>query len=639
MFFQAKTQDLLLQNQSMRLVEDSIDPSNLYAVELAKVRYLQSMLPTPIVGTAGVVAMFYFLGLPFNHPFDMMVWLVLGSSATAWRIFFFFRYRNIFSEQPLQDVLQKYLQQTTLIAAISGITFGWGWLKIYANLSPEIQMGFLFTNIVMLFGALYAYSPHLWTYFSFSLFSLGPALWKVHEISTLWIAQSVGISLVVIVSQMFAFRWAQNFRHNVLLLDRNAKLFNELTEKKEYAEKATLAKSRFLASASHDLRQPLHAINLYLAVLRRSLEADTSNNMLDDGQQQITNSSLQHLQDSAIQLTRMFEALLDISKLDAELTQANIAPIGVSEMINQLAKEYSHVSAQAGLTFDVQLPENFEQIHVLADAIILERILRNLLTNATTHVIHGGVRLHLKVKHSNEGVRLDFRVIDTGPGINSFDRAKIFEEFYQTDSAKKRASKGPTGISRNLGLGLAISSRLATLLKTRIRLHSYLGKGSVFAFDLAMQFQKKSTKKSNILDTRIKPDFNRLRLQDVSIAVIDDEPNILLATKQLLKIYGANVLTAENSIQTWQAIQHFGKAPDIFLVDHGLGSESGSSLIQTIHEIYGANKPCILITGDTSAEQVAKFSQEKQQVLYKPITDGMLIQAIVMALRRPPYAH
>ena len=128
--------------------------------------------------------------------------------------------------------------------------------------------------------------------------------------------------MVAFVSQMFAYRWAQNFRHNVLLQEKNAKLLGELTKKKELAEKATRAKSRFLASVSHDLRQPLHAINLYLAVLKRSL--DKTQTQTTNTNEALAASSLDHLQDSATQLTRMFEALIDISKLDAGTTQANL---------------------------------------------------------------------------------------------------------------------------------------------------------------------------------------------------------------------------------------------------------------------------------------------------------------------------
>ena len=521
----------------------------------------------------------------------------------------------------------SYLTQTTWTAIIAGMTFGWGWLSFYEHLSPEIQMGFLFTNIVMLFGGLYAYSPHLPAYAAFSVFSLGPALWQVQQNTTIWLAQTVGIALVSFVSQLFAYRWAQNFRHNVLLQEKNAKLLGELTKKKDLAEKATRAKSGFLASVSHDLRQPLHAINLYLAVLNRALKTAQPYTTHPSGS--LVASSVDHLQDSAAQLTRMFEALIDISKLDAGTTQANLDPIKISSMVNQLLQEYSQLAAQRDLIFDKQLPVEIDTMEVFADAIMLERVLRNLLTNAINHTHKGGVRLRLRVVKRLENKRLEFRVVDTGPGIRQAERTKIFEEFYQSESTRENPQKAHNTV-RNLGLGLAISSRLAELLKTEIRLHSHLGKGSVFSFELPMQhISTVDTEQLQSNEARI---AMTACLGHACIAVIDDDPKILDATSQLLESYGAIVFTSEDSTQTWQVIREVGKVPDIFLVDHRLAKESGLTLIQAIHEKFGPSKPCILITGDTSADQVANFHKVGARVLYKPLTDDALIEAIIQEL-------
>lgn len=622
---QIRTQDLLLQNQSMRLVEQSLDEQNWHAVQLAKVRYLQSVLPTPIVGTAGVVLMFYFLVNSMQRDAQMLIWLGLGAVTSAWRGFLLFRYKNIFESGATEREINSYLNQTTLTAIIAGMTFGWGWLTFYEHLSPEIQMGFLFTNIVMLFGGLYAYSPHLPAYASFSLFSLGPALWQVQQNTTLWLAQSVGISLVAFVSQMFAYRWAQNFRHNVLLQEKNARLLGELTIKKEQAEKATRAKSRFLASVSHDLRQPLHAINLYLAVLKRALDQTPPN---VSNPNEATAISLDNLQDSATQLTRMFEALIDISKLDAGTTQANLNPIKISSMVNQLYQEYSQLATQRGLMFDNRLPDQIDTIEVFADTIMLERVLRNLLTNAISHTQKGGVRMRLRVVNSPGSKRLEFRVVDTGPGIQPSERTRIFEEFYQSESTRVSSLKTHNTV-RNLGLGLAISSRLAELLKTQIKLHSYLRKGSCFSFQLAMQY-------TSVVNTERQQDESITTLTacltQACIAVIDDEPNILHATSQLFESYGAIVLSAASTHQTWQAIQELGKVPDIFLIDHRLRNESGLTLIKAIREKYGPSKPCILVTGDTSADQVADFDKAGVTVIYKPLTDATLINIVCMEL-------
>ena len=615
----------------MRLVEQSIDNNN-HAVLLAKVRYLQSVLPTPIVGTAGVVLMFFFVVESAQREAEMLVWLSLGLITSIWRGILLFRYKAIFhTNQPL-DFLYSYLTQTTLTAAIAGMTFGWGWIFFYEHLSPEIQMGFLFTNIVMLFGGLYAYSPHLRAYGAFSLFSLGPALWQLQQQSgSLWLAQTVGIGLVALVSQMFAFRWAQNFRHNVLLQEKNAALLAELTEKKELAEKATRAKSRFLASVSHDLRQPLHAINLYLAVLSRTFEHKNMQASRPPTNFEFVSSSVNHLQESATQLTRMFEALIDISKLDAGTTQARLSPIKIATMLEHLTQEFQQLNAQSGLIFDQKITPQIKMIEVFADPIMLERVLRNLLSNATNHTSSGGVRLRVKIVNRHEKNKLEFRVIDTGPGIQQAERAKIFEEFYQSEVNRQTLSSTTNSV-KNLGLGLAISSRLAELLMTRIRLHSFLGKGSVFAFDLPMQFSSSEQNKPSI-KSKENDAVMTSGLNGACIAVIDDDSQILRATSQLLESYGAMVLTAHDSQGILNAINKGGKKPDIFLVDHRLEKESGLELIQRIQRKYSPTKPCILITGDTSADQVEKFHQAKLRVLYKPLTDFALIEMICTELK------
>jgi len=628
MFTQVRTQDLLLQNQSMRLVEETIKSVDQYAFNLAKVRYLHSVILTPIIGTAGIVVMFYFIGLELNRPFEFSVWLALGSFTTFWRIFLFLKFKYIFIDYPSPDQLKSYLIQTTFTATITGLAFGWSWLNIYQYLSPEIQMGFLFTNIVMLFGGLYAYSPQLIAFVSFSFFSLIPALWQVLQNTKLWVAQSVGITLVIFVSQMFAYRWAQNFRHNVLLKEKNSKLLNELIEKKDAAEQATQAKSRFLATVSHDLRQPLHAINLYIASLQQliSVRKNCENNKENE---ETISTNVINLRSTADQLTVMFEALLDISKLDAESTKAQLISTSVERLIQQLTSEFVQIADKAGLTFETKMPANIAQIHVETDPIMLERILRNLLINATTHTKRGSVRLRLVRKLFKGVLFLEFRIIDTGPGLNKNERSRIFEEFYQTDLNRKQIVDDKRG--QNLGLGLAISARLASLLKTNIRVHSLVGRGSVFAFALPAKYENAYISNFEVTKS-ISESYPSDAFKDVFIGIVEDDPFILDSTEKLLKRYGARLLTANSQQQVFEELENTAEVPDIFLIDHLIKNDSGITLIQTIHQMYGGGLPCILITGNTSADELKKFGLLRIPVLYKPVSEKDLLEAIQTSL-------
>lgn len=245
----------------------------------------------------------------------------------------------------------------------------------------------------------------------------------------------------------------------------------------------------------------------------------------------------------------MFEALIDISKLDSGTSQPNISPVRINSLIEQLCKDYAHLANASNLTFEKKLAFEIESIEVFADPIMLERVLRNLLSNAINHTQKGGVRLSLLAKNAGGPPRLEFRIVDTGPGISFAERSKVFEEFYQV---RKKAVTSH-GVVRNLGLGLAISSRLAELLNTRIRLHSYLGLGSVFAFDLEMR----SRATMPLVETPITPsqDIHYACINNLCIATIDDDHRILDSTTKLLQSYGATVVAAVSSSDLWELLQ------------------------------------------------------------------------------------
>ena len=129
MLFQPRTQDLLMQNQSMRLVENTLEQNNAYVVQVAKVRYMQSVLPTPIIGTAGVVIMFYFMGQALDLTTEMTVWLFLGLLSTLWRLYMLMTYKDLLESTPSASMIRNYLRQISLTSMIAGMTFGWGWLR------------------------------------------------------------------------------------------------------------------------------------------------------------------------------------------------------------------------------------------------------------------------------------------------------------------------------------------------------------------------------------------------------------------------------------------------------------------------------------------------------------------------------
>jgi signal transduction histidine kinase/CheY-like chemotaxis protein len=625
----SKLMDLIFQNQSMGSIDAQTSDVDNSIVDFARVNYFQSVMITPIVGTLGVTLLFLLIGWDLHIQQELFVWLFLGLVATCWRVTLLVRYRQKIMNWKVERFnLSSYLNQVTATTTVAGMMFGWGWLTFAASLSAEEQLGFLLTNVVMLFGGLYAYGIYLPAFLGFTLLSLLPATWHLYTKSItngLWLAEIVGLLLVMLVSQMFAFRWSQNFRHNVLLREKIYKLLTEVTEKKEQAEQATLAKSRFLASVSHDLRQPLHAINLNLVVLEKlyekSISAIVENQKINPVKLTIT-----QLKESALQLTQMFEALLDIAKLESGTIQANIESIPIQTVVDKFQTEYTQLAATKGLEFQIRKPDNFKEIYIEADRLMLERLLINLISNAIKNTNNGGIRLSLRVKTN----ALEIRVVDTGVGIKSLDKKKIFEEFYQTsqtDTKKLTDSYNSGGI----GLGLAISSRLAARLNTKIRVHSHSNHGSVFAINLPFKIVTELNA-SNTKSEEPHVSHEHLPLREKCVLIIDDDQRICDATAQLLREYGANTITALNLNTAIEKITTTENSIDLILVDYQLENGYGTDAIKAIKKRMQKEIPAIVITGETTLEHVSIFKKMDQQVLYKPLTADKLLEAIQLEL-------
>jgi signal transduction histidine kinase/CheY-like chemotaxis protein len=443
-----------------------------------------------------------------------------------------------------------------------------------------------------------------------------------------WLGDTAGLGLITVVSLMFAFRAARAFRDNHLLQARELTLLQEITEKRDAAVAATLAKSRFLASVSHDLRQPMHAINLYLTALAGGY-ARQRQNPADAAAGETVRSSIQSLQESTNYLNSMFEALLDVSRLDAGTVAVNIQHTSLMRMVAQLEADYTQLAKAEGLRFEVRLPRQFPVMEVQTDAALLERLLRNLLVNAMRYTRTGGVRLSLVASDR----QLDFRVVDTGPGVERAMRQRIFDEFYQVPGSQEKASRS-ANTGSGIGLGLSIASRLAEKLNARIRLHTRPGWGSVFAVRLPMRHALRPA--ADDWPSSILPGPTEALPGGSFVAVIDDDLEILRSTRMMLESFGLKVYTAVSGAEAVAHLGKMGERPDLLISDYRLGAEDGISVIDRLREEFNEQVPAILITGDTSAEHVAIFKQSGLTVLHKPISGHALMAAIQAEMKAQP---
>lgn len=382
--------------------------------------------------------------------------------------------------------------------------------------------------------------------------------------------------------------------------DRVRSVTAELENKKKDAEQASLDKSRFLATASHDLRQPMHAISLYVESLKPQMQGRAAE------------ETLNKIERSIFSTVELFNAILDVTKLDAGVVQPRLAPVRIRALLRHLADEFAAEADRKGLSLRVRAPDVWAE----SDPILLERIARNLLSNALGHTRHGGVLLSVRYCQG----RLRLQVWDTGSGIAPENQSRVFEEFYQVEPRDPQAPHG-------LGLGLAIVRRLARLLAYLLQLHSRPGRGTVFSLDLPLL-------EGCPADTDA-PGADSGGVLNGCAAVVDDDPAIRNALAHLLLQWGMEVRQL-HSLR--QVADELPAAPDVVLADYQLlNGETGLMVVRAVHARWGAHIPIVLITGDTRIETIRTLRQTGFPVLNKPVRADQLRALLGTLLqKRPP---
>ncbi len=384
----------------------------------------------------------------------------------------------------------------------------------------------------------------------------------------------------------------------------------ELTAQKEVAESAALAKSRFLAAASHDLRQPMHALNLYLGAL--------AGHDLPVAAQPVL-ASVRHC---AQTMDGMFRTLLDISKLDAHTLRAEPAVFPIAILLDKIQIEFSGPAEEKGLRLRVAPCRAW----VDTDPELLNQMLRNLVSNAIRYTKAGKVLVGCRRRAG----RLRLEVCDTGIGIAPEEQQPVFEEFYQVGNPERDRSQG-------LGLGLAIVQRLARLLRTPLSLQSAAGKGTVFAIDLPLAKAPKMSLSASLPGLSPPSQSLQSHSQRALIAIIDDEELILDATRMLLEQAGYQVLAASSGAAIIQLLAGCERMPDLIICDHRLrDNETGVEVIQRLRDEFNSDIPALLITGDTAPERIQAILETGIPMLHKPLEDWALKQAVTRLLATVP---
>jgi signal transduction histidine kinase/CheY-like chemotaxis protein len=360
------------------------------------------------------------------------------------------------------------------------------------------------------------------------------------------------------------------------------------------AEQADLARNRFLAAASHDLRQPLQSLFLF---------ADGLEQHISDRQ---GSEKLLHLRRGLDVLKGLLDALLDISRLDAGAVETSIEDFPLSLLFDRLDETYRRAAAAKGLDFSVHSPE----VAVRSDRTLLGRILGNLIENAVRFTKTGLVR----VDCHEAGDRIRIEVRDTGIGIPADQMDDIWTEFHQVDNPERDRNKG-------LGLGLAVVQRLAKRLGCRIEALSAPGCGSVFSIEVPLGTAVAAAKQT--LASAASPVSGRYAV------LVDDDAIVLLGLQSILDDWGYEVLAASSIDQVLDCLRTDTRRPDIIIADYRLrGGRVGTEAILKIRELFGSNIPAVLLTGESGPECARDAEAHDFSIAHKPISSHQLSRVV-----------
>jgi signal transduction histidine kinase/CheY-like chemotaxis protein len=401
------------------------------------------------------------------------------------------------------------------------------------------------------------------------------------------VAITVMLAIYGAIISRFSLSFAKQVVAGVEIRFQNEELIHELDAARRTAEAANHAKSRLLAVASHDLRQPLHALTILSGLLRRYATSEK----VGEVAQQIVRSV-----DS---LERLFSSLLDLSRLDVGAMQPELRPVSLRAIVDQLSVEFRPRAGAKGLRFEASGCEAM----IVTDPMLLERILRNLIDNAIKYTERGRVELACEQRSD----ALVVRVADTGPGIRPEDREAIFKEFYQASGGKHRET--------GLGLGLAIVKRLTELLEYTIETESEVGVGTAFRLVIPRRFISAGASESGT-EPR---EGTGVALEGFCIVYVDDDVQVHAAMSLLFREWGCEAVIASTLAQAQTQLRERGIRPEAVLSDYSLtGNATGFAVIEALRQEYGA-LPAAIITGETGPRAREKLQGSEYPVLLKPV--------------------
>ncbi len=577
--------------------------AGLVAAELVRAQYRN--IPAAVAVNA-IISGLLCVALRETVPNDRLLrWLVVVYLVATVRYLVWRRFQT--ATRPNSPV---YRRLAILGSGVNGFVWGMGSLVLYARHSPASQFLLLITQFGMGAGAAYASAPAFAAVMAYLIPSvLLTSVPFFMEGDSVHVTLGAMLFVFVAAATHFNYGISRTIARAITLRFENIDLIDELRNQHQLAEQArtaaeeaNVAKSRFLAAAGHDLRQPLHALGFFVDALQeQSLPADGR-------------SIVSNIRRSVDVMEDLFNSLLDVSRLDAGIVRPRVATIALAPLMERVRVEYEAAARDKELS--LRVPRN--SLFVRSDPVLLERIMRNLVSNAVRYTDRG--KIVLGARRGADRIRIE--VWDSGRGIPKDKHREIFQEFRQLDNPQRDRRKG-------LGLGLAIVERLVKLLNHPLEVRSQLGKGSLFA--VTVPRGRREDFVPGEVDGQIVVDRD---VANSLILLVDDEPDVRESMLALLGRWRCEVVAAQSCDEMLRQLISVQRMPDLIIADYRLtDGENGIDVVARLREEFNAQVPALLITGDTGIEPLRAADESGLHVLHKPLNPSRL-RALIANLRR-----
>jgi signal transduction histidine kinase len=595
------------------LLRFDIDESNL-PVRREQVRARVAMYPTMLGSQAMLAVLLVWLMWDVVAHQTLLGWLGMVGAVHTFEMLHWLQARSRTDDVEQCSAWNRRFQFHTTLASAA---WGAGWVLMFVPGELSYQALLIIVAMGMTAGAVTINPVHRPSLFIYLVVMLLPLTVRVawendrtHWILAFMLLVYVGFLLNSAVNLMrtFSLSLRQRFENEALLKELRIRE-EEIAKALEVAEQANRAKSKFLATASHDLRQPLQAMRLFTEALQGVAKEPESQRLA--GQ----------IGKSVNALVDMFDDLLDVSRLDAGIIQPRWLDFELFDLFDRLYVDFEPMAKAKGLA--LELPYCSEKgmngpqcdAIVYSDPFLLERMMRNLISNAIRYTDKGVVEV--KCRCLPESVEISVR--DTGIGIRPEVLPHIFEEYYQAGNPHRDRRKG-------LGLGLAIVRRVEELLGYRVEVESAPGRGSVFRFTLKKGDASVLARPYVITQTR----------QDVSnkvIALVEDDADIREFTVEIMQEWGCRVFAGESGATVLRKLDEVALRPDLLVCDFRLPENQTALDVMREMRAFWGDLPVLIVTGDTGAEPLQAIQQSGASLLHKPIAPTRLRSMMFLAMQ------